>query len=213
MLQYKLTKYHAGVALWGDYESLHALHEFIHRVVDESCYIENKEGFVLALAYDIRKAYDGQRSKHYRDHFGEDRCTIYGVEILWPILLLQIGVLRHAMSFIPTNKREQSLMFELEYVVESALRDAIPITADALIHRISSIGSDLYSHLETVLDSRCLYFIELPPSQRLKLLPRLMETFSYCYNTLYKGIVGKKDDFISPDAFVDDEQDWPDFKW
>lgn len=213
MLQYKLTKYHAGIELWGDYTSLEALHEFIHSVVDESCYIENKEGFVLSLAYDLRKAYEGQRNKGYRDHFGKDRCTIYGVEVLWPILLLQVSVLRHAMSFIPTNKREQSLMFELEYIVESALRDAIPITADALIRRMSSIGSDLYSHIEMILDSRCLYFIELPPKQRLIQLPRVMESFSYCYDIIFKGIIGKKDELIPPDAFANTEKEWPDFKW
>lgn len=65
MLEFKLTPHHAGVALWGDYAALDKLHEFIHRIVEGSVYIEDKEGFVLRLAYDVRKAFEGQRSQNY----------------------------------------------------------------------------------------------------------------------------------------------------
>ncbi|WP_329099979.1 DUF6904 family protein [Pseudomonas aeruginosa] len=70
MLEYKLTPHHAGVALWGDFAALDKLHEFIHHVVEESVYIEDKEGFVLGLAYDVRKAFQGQRTQGYRSYSG-----------------------------------------------------------------------------------------------------------------------------------------------
>ncbi len=213
MLEFKLTPHHAGVTLWGDFEALDRLHTFIHHVVEESGYIEDKEGFVLGLAYDVRKAFQGQRSQDYRAHSEDDRCRIYGVEILWPVLLVQIGVLRQAMAFMPTNKLDQALMFELEYIVESALRTAIPVTADEVIHRIGCIGSASYMHLDSVLDSRCRYFIELPAKQRLKMLPKLMETFDPMYGFWADVGSAMRPGIIPPDAFVDGRTEWPDFKW
>lgn len=213
MLEYRLTPNHAGVALWGDYAALERLHGFIHYVVQESVYIEDKEGFVLGLAYDVRKAFSGQRSADHRGDTKDDRCRIYGVEVLWPVLLTQVGVLRQAMAFIPTNKLDQAIMFELEHVVESAVRAATPVLADEIIHRTRSAANATYVHLESVLDSRCRYFIALPPKERLKMLPKVMATFDPMYGYLSKSDVTMRPDVIPPTAFVDCEEDWPDFEW
>lgn len=213
MLDYKLTPHHAGVALWGDFATLRRLHSFVHHVVEESDYIEDKEGFVLTLAYDVRKAYEGRRSQDYRAYSEDDRCRIYGVEVLWPVLLVRVGVLRQAMAFIPTNKLDQAIMFELEHVVESAVRAAMPILADEVIHRMRCIGSASYMHLDSVLDSRCRYFIELPAKQRLKALPKLMETFDPMYEFLAETGVSRRPGAIPPDAFVGNAEGWPDFEW
>lgn len=213
MLEYKLTPHHAGVALWGDFGTLDRLHEFIHDVVEKSVYIEDKEGFVLGLAYDMRKAYEGQRSQDYRSDRNDDRCRIYGVEILWPVLLVQIGMLRQAMAFIPTNKLDQAIMFELEYVVESAVRAAMPTMAEDVIHRIRFNGSAPYSHINSVLDSRCRYFIKLSVKQRLKVLPELMNTFDPIYSFLSKTGAGLHSGAIPLSAFTENGEEWPDFEW
>lgn len=213
MMEYKLTPHHAGVALWGDFATLDRLRKFILHVVEESDYIEDKEGFVLGLAYDMRKAFQGQRSQDYRGHSEDDRCRIYGVEILWPVLLVQVGVLRQAMAFMTTNKLDHAIMFELEHVVESAVRAAMPITADEVIHRIRCTGSATYMHLDSVLDSRSRFFIELPTKQRLKVLPKLMETFDPMYKFLADSESSPRTGVISPSSFDLGEQEWPDFEW
>ena len=59
MLQFDLTKRHAGIVLWGDTWSLRADHDLVHKVNEESPVVQNKEGFLLGLAYDVRKAYEG----------------------------------------------------------------------------------------------------------------------------------------------------------
>ena len=61
MLRYELTPNNAGFILWGDSEALNELHELIHYIVDESPLIKVKDGFMLSLAYDIRKAREGNR--------------------------------------------------------------------------------------------------------------------------------------------------------
>ncbi len=59
MLRYELTPNNAGFIL-GD-SALNELHELIHYIVDESPLIKVKDGFMLSLAYDIRKAREGNR--------------------------------------------------------------------------------------------------------------------------------------------------------
>lgn len=212
MLEYKLTPHDAGIALWGDFAALDRLRSFIVHIVEESDYIEDKEGFVMGLAYDLRKAFEGHRSQDRSDS-ESDRCRIYGVEILWPALLVQIGLLRQAMGYIPTNKLDQVIMFELEHVVESAVRGAMPVFADEVIHRIRCIGAATYTHLDTVLDSRCIYFIELPAKQRLKVLPKLLETFDPMYSLLLQPGVSAPRGVIPPEAFMGKGETWPDFEW
>ena len=213
MLEFELTPHHAGMTLWGDYYSLRRLHEFIHNVVEQSDYIEDKEGFVLGLAYDVRKAFGGDRRVDTRGFFEDEQCRIYGVEVLWPTILVQIGMLRQAMAFMPTNKLDQALMFELEHVVESAIRKAMPITADGVIYQIRNIGSMSYMHIDGLLDSRCRYFIQLPAKQRLKELPKLMETFDLMYAFLNDTESGSIPGVIPPGVFIPGKQEWPDFEW
>jgi hypothetical protein len=212
MLSFKLTPHHTGFALWGDYPTLNRLHAFVHEVVTESSIIEDKESFVLGLAYDARKAFEGQRSENYTDQ-GHDRCKIFGVEILWPVVLVQVGILRHAMAFMPTSRLDQATMFELEHVVESAVRSATPGTADAIIHQMRQIGAMPYQHIEIVLDSRCRYFIERPATKRLAVLSKLMETFDPMYLFLAERGATMRPGVIKPTDFDVGDNTWPDFKW
>lgn len=135
MLNYKLTPNHAGLALWGDYATLDQLYEFVHKVVAESSAIGDKEGFILSLAYDVRKAMQGARSKSHVDDSG-GRHKVFGVEILWPVILVQAGVLRHAMASMPTNRLDQATMFGLEHVVGLAACAAMPGTDGDAIHHL-----------------------------------------------------------------------------
>lgn len=212
MLSFKLTPHHTGFALWGDYATLHRLHAFVHEVVAESSIIEDEESFVLGLAYDVRKAFEGQRSESYTDQ-GRDQCRTFGVEILWPVVLVQVAMLRHAMAFMQTSRLDQATMFELEHVVESAVRSATPGTADAIIHQMRQIGAMPYQHIETLLDSRCRYFIERPATKRLAVLSKLMESFDPMYLFLARRGAKLQPGVIKPTDFDVGDKPWPDFKW
>lgn len=207
MLEYELTPHHAGVALWGDHASLFRLHNFILDVVAHSAYIDNEEGFVVGLAYDARKAYEGQRSQRE----DPERGRRYGVEVLWPTLLLQVGVLRHAMAFIPTTKLHHAIMFELEHLVESALDEALPDAAADIKRAMYCVGAEPYQHLDDVLESRCRYFISLPAAQRLSVLPALMDTFHPLYPRF--TLRANEQVVIPPVVFEHQGAPWPAFEW
>ncbi len=81
MLRYELTPNNAGFILWGDSEALNELHELIHYIVDESPLIKVKDGFALSLAYDIRKAREGNRRVEQHQYDQHDTYKLYGVEL------------------------------------------------------------------------------------------------------------------------------------
>ena len=89
MLSYRLLKNHAGILLIGDYSSLRWLHEVVHDVNERSPIIKDKEGWFLGLAYDVRKAYEKQREILLPPERFDEIGPRYGVQILWPVLLLQ----------------------------------------------------------------------------------------------------------------------------
>jgi len=212
MLEFELTRHHTGLILWGDYWSLERLHGLIHEIVAESPIIEDKEGLVLGLAYDVRKAFEGQRRQAKRKHH-TDTCKTYGVEILWPVILVQVGLLRQAMAFVPTSRLDQAIMYELEHIVESATRAAMPVTADDVLERMRRLGSAPYAHLDSVLNTRCRYFIELPAGERLSVLPKLMDTFEPAYAFVASQGGPPRAGMIRPSAFAYTDDDWPDFEW
>ncbi|CAN7691932.1 hypothetical protein LJR231_005658 [Phyllobacterium sp. LjRoot231] len=68
MLQYSLSKECAGLTLWGDEASLRNLRSVIIDINDHSPAIENKDSLVVALAYDLRKAFEvGRRVNKVTD--------------------------------------------------------------------------------------------------------------------------------------------------
>ncbi len=214
MLEFKLTPKHAGVVIWGDIWALHRVHELIHKINENSPIIENKEGFFLGLAYDFRKAYEGQRKKDKREFF-EDSCHIYGVDILWPVLVSQVGLMRASMAFMPTTRQDQSIAYELEWLIESAAREALPGREEQIMELMHRIG-EAQSHVEEVIDSRCHYFIDLPPNNRLKMLPKVLESLDPMFEFMGgRSFTAGRTTAIPHAAFekYTDDLQWPEFKW
>ena len=90
MLSYTPMKNLAGIRLEGDYHSLRALHETIHQMAGDERMEHKESENLLALAYDLRKAYEQMRDiiqppKHY-----PEIGVRYGVRIIWPMLLVQM---------------------------------------------------------------------------------------------------------------------------
>ncbi|WP_412907922.1 DUF6904 family protein [Enterobacter ludwigii] len=85
------------------------------------------------LAYDIRKAGEGCRRTEQHEYESQDTYHIYGVELLWPLILIQLALFRRSMSYIQVNKNHLSLMYAFEHILESALKELIPECWEELI--------------------------------------------------------------------------------
>jgi hypothetical protein len=130
MLSFSLVPNHSGIRLGGDYTSLKALYHVIGDINDRSPLIKDQEGLFIALAHDVRKAYQKQREIIQPPEHFEEIGTRYGVEIIWPVLLLQHQLLRSSLGFIDHGPGHQACAYMLETVIEDALKADFGADAD-----------------------------------------------------------------------------------
>lgn len=165
MLSYSLLKNHAGILLVGDYTSLTWLHEVVHDVNERSPIVKDKEGSFLGLAYDVRKAYERQREVIQPPKHIEEIGVRYGVQILWPVLMLQQRLLRQSLAFLNHTAKTQTIAYALEAVIEDALREDFGAQAGHIIdlwQRLDPAQSEVFD----MIDSRGAIFCSWTKAQR-----------------------------------------------
>ena len=204
MLSYSLLKNHAGIMLLGDESDLSALWDVIHDVNQKSPLIRDKEGVFLALAYDARKAFQAQR--HVYDH-----SPRYGVEMLWPVLLVQAKMLRESLAFLDSTKLQQAVTYSLEFVIESALVDDFGVQQGQLLIDLCNRYIDPANEIEDKVNSRGGLFCSWTKAQRKSQLPGLIESFDGMYPSLPPSNGVKQIPQEAFDSWIDAQ--WPDPKW
>ena len=215
MLKYALLKNHAGILLQGDFETLESLHGTIHDVNERSPLIRNKEGAFLGLAYDIRKAFEGQRKKLKPPEWRPEIGPRFGVEILWPVLLIQSRMLRASMAYIDTGKCAQANAYALENVIEWALKsDFGHDLGESLAEKWMRINPD-HPWAEEKLDSRGAFYCSLSKTERKKYIGAVLDSLTPMYPSLYPMWVRNGlNNLVSPDQFEQWEgMEWPDPRW
>lgn len=214
MLTYRLLKNHAGILLTGDYGALKALHEVVHEVNEKSPLLNDKEGSFLGLAYDVRKAYEQQRKVIKPPEHHPERGIRFGVEILWPVLLVQCRMLRASMAFIDTTKWQQAIAYNLEAVIEAALEEDFGSAAENLKQRWMRIDP-AHPWAEEKLDSRGAIYSSWTKAERKRHLDGLLASLDPTYPALYEiWIRNGATNLVPPDELERwASADWPDPKW
>src|SRR3546814_18568691 len=59
----------------------------------------------------------------------------FGVNIIWPTLLLQARQLRTALAWAPSNSDDHAAVFDLESVIERAIAAVFRLNADDVLDR------------------------------------------------------------------------------
>lgn len=215
MLTFQLLKNHAGILLCGDYQTLTSLHEVIHDVNERSPIIRDKEGWFLGLAYDLRKAYQGERRKLKPPEGYPEIGPRFGVQILWPVILLQARMLRSSMAFIDTTKHMQSHAYALESVLEGALR--ADFGGDLALNIIHFWEHTKPSHPapEERLNSRGAAFCSWTKVQRKNRLAGLLASLDPMYAWSYEQWRRNGDPHVLPlEEYAKWEgAEWPDPRW
>ncbi len=62
--------------------------------------ISDKEGVFLNLAYDVRKAFQRERETIKPPTHCKEMGIRFGVQILWPVLLLQQRIMRLSLAYL-----------------------------------------------------------------------------------------------------------------
>jgi hypothetical protein len=209
MLTYSLLKNHAGILLTGDYNTLKVLHEVIHEINDQSPLIRDKEGVLLGLAYDVRKAYEQQEKVIKPPEHLPEVGLRFGVKILWPVILVQCRMLRTSMAFMNTTKWQQAIVYNLEAIIESSLQDDFTTQADVLQERWMLIDP-AHPAAEEKLDSRGAIFCSWSKPERRKRLAGLLTSFDPMYSLIYEHWTNNGDStLVSPDEL----EAWAGLEW
>jgi hypothetical protein len=217
MLHAHSTKGHAGITLWGDVYDLDRLHQYLHEA-NESAAITDKQSWFLELAYDVRSAKDGQRLHRVEAYDHENESRFFGVQILWPVVLLQTALFRESLAGLPSvSRRLQATTTEFECVVLGALAEVLDTERTERLYRQSRLAAGDPDHIAVMMDSRCRLWIAQMAKRRLRALPWVLESFGPFYDML-AGMSWRREmpGSLGPDDFAkfpDDGQDWPEFKW
>ncbi len=214
MLTHASLKNFAGLLLCGDKRTLEALHEVIHDVNTCSPVVSDKEGVFLGLAYDVRKALEGQRRIIKPPTHEKEVGPSFGVEILWPVILFQSRMLRIALGFMPNGSRHQAMTYLLEHVIEQALDEQFPEQSPA----IKAAWRDLdpfAQDMDAVIDSRGALFSAWTKTKRQAGLKMLIDTMSSRYAMHYEWMDARtRARYIDPQEFVQWlDREWVDPKW
>lgn len=214
MLSYRLLKNHAGIMLIGDYTSLRWLHEVVHDVNERSPLVRDKEGMFLGLAYDVRKAYERQREIISPPPHYDEMGLRYGVQVLWPVLLLQQRMLRVSLAYLDHSAKTQAISYALEAIIDEALQEdfgAQGTQATALWQRIDPAQPIVFE----MLQSRGAIFCSWTKAERKRRFLRLLTSFDPMYDSYYMLRLqqGEKN-LLSPGELAQwANAEWSDPRW
>ena len=192
---------HEGLRLMGTAESLREFHTLLHDVNERSVLIRHKEGFFLALAYDVRKAYEGQRTKRKPNPDVLHAGRLLGVEILWPTLLVQARMLRASLGFMDSTKRHQAYTYALEAIIEDGLKRDFGSDYDA-IHEQYLLLSPEHPYLEDAIVSRIELYAAWSGAERRRRIINLLESLDPMYSWHYSHrLENGESGLLSPDQW------------
>jgi hypothetical protein len=209
----------AGIFLFGDLLDLSSLHETIHFLSDSALLGTPLSDFVLGLAYDVRKSYEGQREEKSfsRKETGE-KVVYKGERILWPCFLLQLGLLRYSAGHHPTTRLVQAHLYQLEACAEKALLEYHVETGQKCLEWLSGFSGLPSKFLVEFINGQTRAYITTGKAgqARFKKLPALLRTLSPISEEYrrFDGIISTSaaQHACSPDE-LSDRSDWPDFEW
>lgn len=213
MLGFKKRKNHAGIMLTGDYLSLKTLHQAVHDVSNESAlYTLGSDKWLLALAYDVRHAYQGQRETLEPPKHIPEIGLRFGVDILWPTLLVQARQLRVGLGYMPHKTWHQAIVYDLEAVIESALEDDFPTNHAAIRDQWQHLGQMDLHEVDDRYTSRGGLYCSWTKAQRAKGLPTLLESYGHSYEKFYDLLKDRRPELIDPAdwAAFEDPNNWVD---
>lgn len=212
------TKYGAGITLAGDHADLVDLHETIHYFAGESGPIPPQhDEFLLGLAYDVRHAYQGDRhTKTMRTP--KAKYTYFAVDVLWPIFLVQVAMLRSAASYLPTEKAQQANLYRLEACVENALNDLDANISRECCRWLAEYSAFPASYLISFVSHQTYRYVfsSTTAKGRIRTLPEIMRDMSpyseayRAYDQELKAIAEKQK--CRPED-LHDLSEWPEFRW
>lgn len=127
MLDSSYTRNGTGILISGDYTDLINLYNVIHKI-SNNIPGNNKDFYgqhmlLMNFAYEIRKAYSGDRESEIVKYIDETTSTYYSTKFVWTDILIFITVLRHYAAYSLLDRLDQSTLYLLEHNILKSMRE------------------------------------------------------------------------------------------
>ena len=222
MLQGQPTKNGTGISIFGDYGDLANLYEIVHEIArsrdeyNERLKAQNQ--LLMNFAYEIRKAYSGQRLQDKFTYSGDEiEYQYYGFQVVWTDILIFISVLRHNAGYIQTDKFQQANLYMLEHIVEKALFDYDPEGANQIKEFIGQRINITDKHAFLIYQALHIKFVtEKSGKRRFRKIPALIGSHFSEWKDEYKQLINSLQISAKEqncDILELEFNNFPDIKW
>jgi hypothetical protein len=195
MLQAYPTKNGTGLSIFGDYGDLNSLYYTVHQIAstldENNVQTKGQHQLLMNFAYEIRKAYSGDRLTDKVKFNGDDHELHYfGFNSVWTDMLIFISSIRHNAGYTQTDKLHQANMYMLEYIVERAMFNYDGAGAaeikNFIGHRINI--SDQYIFI--IYQALQIRFVsDKPGKKRFRNIPTLLDNYFSIGRQEYKDLI------------------------
>jgi hypothetical protein len=212
MLSQTPLKNHAGILIIGDYTSLRWMHEALHEVNNNSVLVKDKdESQLIAMAYEVRKAYEQQREIINPSPLLPEIGIRFGFRSTWPLIIFRSKLFRESLGFFDSSKKQQAVAFTLEALIEEGLNQQFGPKGYEIISWWRSM--DLLDF--NSLHCRNAIFCHWSKSERKRLLGKLIASFNIMHEDHYQARAahGEKDLIAPQDLQLWENLDTPDPRW
>lgn len=181
MLYILSTQRGMGVEIWGTYEDLNLLYNFISKFWNDEEYLtkkgfENRDKLISGFSYEIRKAKEESRLTRKQSHFFFEEQKYLGFQISWVHFLFSLTAIKYNMRFYETNKFDISQILLIEFWAEKAVKSYDATGANNLVGFIENgiYGANpyIYQYMRSInLD----YFLLGGGKRAFRQLPNLLK--------------------------------------
>ena len=175
MLNFEIMQKHEGLRLLGSADDFRRFHGILHDVNERSPVVFDKEGVFIALAYDVRKASEGQRLIRKATKHDPYSGPTLGVDISWPTILVQCRMLRVSVGFIDSSKLHQAFAYAFEGLVDEGLQEDFAVDYQRIQERYLALQPE-HPWLEEKCSSRIEHWARWTASERQRGLIALLES-------------------------------------
>lgn len=213
MLTYQQLKNNAGLLILGDYLSLKNLHAVLHSVNEMSILVHDKEGCLMDLAYEVRHAMQGERTVQNAREYEPQIGIRYGFNVVWTDLFLCTRLMRDSLAFFDSSKSQQSVVYEIEAVIEDSVREYFKEKSGAILEAFSMLSCRHHAS-EQNLRGRTSVFCGLNKADRKTYLRGILASLDPSYDHSYELFFKNVKDLLPPEVFKEAEKyECPDPKW
>ena len=195
MLQGYPTKNGTGISIFGDYGDLKSLYATVHEIADtlneQDVRLKAQSQLLMNFAYELRKAYSGQRLVDKLVFDGDDQeMNYYGFQCVWTDILIFIAALRYNVGYIRTDKLQQANLYMLEYIVEKAMFNYDPQGANVIREYIGQRINITDQYAFIIYQAIHIKFVsDRPGKKRFRNIPRLIGNHFSEWGTEYKELI------------------------